>query len=490
MEERRTGAGWFIFVLATALILLVAWLYTGWRSSQRVLPRGLSIGGIPMGSMTREQALAALAEAYAAPITVYYQDETIILVPEMVDLSLDVESTATNLDEALVTRSGIRGFFNYINVDVLKRETLEQEIQPILSYSRERLDAFLERTAQQYDHPPLDAVPLPEAGTFRAPQPGRSLDVEASRPLLVAALLSPVQEEFHLVVKTEPALPASMSILQTAIEGQLADFTGVAGIFAKDLNTGRELCYNCEVAFSGLSPLKVALVLARYQQIDGTPDTQTAEQIESLLTSGDTVATAPLLTQIGGGDPTVGAQNTTAFLGALGLENTFLAAPYELTEGAEPPGIVTEANARTDFDTAPDAYIQTTPLEAGLLFEALEYCAKGGGVLRLLYPQTITPAECEDTLNGLKRSQGAPMLTTELPEGTAIAYKHGWTGAAHAEVALIYSPQSTFLVSAYLYQPEWLVSDESAPTFAEIGNLAYRFFNTEAEPATTEESTP
>ncbi len=489
MEERRTGAGWFIFVLVTALILIVAWLYTGWRSSQRVLPRGLSIGGLPMGSMTREQALAALAAAYAAPMTVYYQDEVIILVPEMVDLSLDVESTAVNLDEAMVTRSGMRGFLNYINVDILKRETPEQNIQPILLYSRERLDAFLERTAQQYNHAPLDAVPLPEAGTFRAPQPGRSLDIEASRPILIAALLSPAQEEIHLVIKTEPALPASMSILQTALEGQLADFTGVAGIFTKDLNTGRELCYNCEVAFSGLSPLKAAIVLALYQQTDGTPDAQTAAQIEALLTGGDTVATAPLLTQIGGGDPTVGAQNTTALLGAVGLDNTFLAAPYELTEGVEPPGIVTEANARTDFDTAPDAYIQTTPLEAGLLFEALEHCAKGGGVLRLLYPQAITPAECEDTLNGLKRSQTPPMLTAELPEGTISAHKHGWAGATHAEVALIYSPQSTFLVSAYLYQPEWLVSDESAPTFAKIGNLAYRFFNTETEPS-TEEATP
>ena len=243
------------------------------------------------------------------------------------------------------------------------------------------------------------------------------------------------------------------------------------------------------VAFSGLSPLKAAIVLALYQQTDGTPDAQTAAQIEALLTGGDTVATAPLLTQIGGGDPTVGAQNTTALLGAVGLDNTFLAAPYELTEGVEPPGIVTEANPRTDFDSAPDAYIQTTPLEAGLLFEALEHCAKGGGVLRLLYPQAITPAECEDTLNGLKRSQTPPMLTAELPEGTISAHKHGWAGAAHAEVALIYSPQSTFLVSAYLYQPEWLVSDESAPTFAKIGNLAYRFFNTETEPS-TEEATP
>jgi hypothetical protein len=31
----------------------------------------------------------------------------------------------------------------------------------------------------------------------------------------------------------------------------------------------------------------------------------------------------------------------------------------------------------------------------------------------------------------------------------------------------------------FLYQPDWLVWEDAAPTFATLGQLAYRFFNGE-----------
>ena len=487
MEEKRSGTGWFLLIiLLTAIILLVAWLYTGWQSSQRVLPQTVSMGGLPMGGMTREQAINALANAYASPITIYYQDEPILLVPEMVDLILDIEATAANLDEVLSTRAGVQGFINYLMSDVLQRESQEQAVQPILSYSRERLDAFLERTAQQYNHPPLDAVPLPEAGTFRAPQPGSTLDIEASRPLLIATLLSPIQTEMQLVIETEPAPPATMAILQQAIEGQLAGFNGVAGIFIKDLGTGRELCYNCRTPFSGLSTLKIAAALALYQQLDAPPDSQTATAIQTALTGEESASTTALFTQLGQGDPYAGAQAVTNFLNGLGLQNTFMAAPYEREEGVEIPAVTTPANTQPAFETEPDPYIQTTPVEMGLLLEALEQCTSGGGPLRLLYPQALTPAECEDTLTLLERNTVTPQLEAQMPSGVQVAHKHGWTGATHAEVALVYGPRTPFVLSAYLYQPEWLIGDESAPTFATIGQLVYRFLN-EGEQVTPQE---
>ncbi len=468
-------------LILTALILSGAWFYTGWKSSQRMLPQGLTMGGMDIGGRTQNQALNALSEAYTTPITVYYRQESMLLMPEMVELTLDVEATTANLDEVLLAQKGIEGFLQYIFDQINQRDVQPRQIRPILSYSRERLDAFLKRVAQQYDHPPLAPVSLPEAETFRPPQPGTELNFDASRPLLVSTLLSPMDHEVELVVEVEPIPQASMGFLRTAFDERLATFTGVAGIYVKNLDRGQELCYNCNVAFAGLSTLKIGIVPAFFRQIDTLPDPQTTALITATLTESDNAATNLLLAEIGAGDPFTGAQEVTNFLQELGLANTYMAVPYDMKEGVPPPEIATAANTRTDINTDPDPYIQTTPLDIGLLLEALYQCAEGGGHLRLLYPQEITPAECEDTLNWLEQNEIHTLLQAGIPEETRVAHKHGWADDTHADVALVYSPGARYVLSVFLYQPEWLVWEESAPTFADIGRLTYLFFNPNAD---------
>jgi len=479
--------GWLFFLALTALILSGAWFYTGWQSSQRMLPQELTIGGMDIGGRTKAQAMTALAEAYTTPITVYYHNESMLLMPEMVELTLDVEATAANLDQVLLAQTGVEGFIEYVLDQVTQQDAQPREITPILSYSRERLDAFLTRVAQQYDHPPLAPVPLPEAETFRPPQPGTELDIDASRPALVATLLSPVDHEVELVIDIEPIPQASMEFLRDAFDERLASFTGIAGVFVKNLDTGQELCYNCNVAFAGLSTLKIGIVPAYFRQLDTLPDARTTSLITATLTESDNAATNLLLSAIGAGNPYTGAQRVTDFLQDLGLANTYMAVPYDLKEGVPEPDIETEANTRTDLNTDPDPYIQTTPLDIGLLLESLSQCAEGGGHLRLLYPQEITPAECEDTLRWLEDNEINTLLQAGMPESTRVAHKHGWAGDTHADVALIYSPGARYVLSVFLYQPDWLVWEESAPTFADIGRLTYLFFNPDAEISRSEE---
>ena len=477
MKEKNSGCIWLFFVLLTALILTGAWLYTGWQSRQRMLPQGLTIGGLNMGGRTREQALTTIAQAYTKPISVRYRQQVILLVPEMVDLELDMEATTANLDKVILAQNDLEGFLQYLVSLITGQQQKPEQITPILTYSRERLDAFLQRVAQQYDHEPLDPVPLPEAETFRPPQPGTTLDIAAARPLLVEAMLSPVINEVSLPVELEPIPLSSMDFLREALTARLADFTGIAGIFVKDLNTSRELCYNCEVAFAGLSTLKIGIVPALYRELDAPPTPQQTHLITTTLSESDNSATNQILAIIGAGNPYSGALKVTDFLWSMGMKNSFMAVPYDLKGEIEPPNIETPANTRTDFNTEPDPYIQTTPLEMGLLLESLSQCSQGGGNLRLLYPREITPAECEDTLLWLEDNEIKTLLQAGMPEDTRVAHKHGWTGDTHADVALVYSPESRFVLSVFLYQPEWLVWEESAPTFASLGQLTYRFFN-------------
>jgi len=487
LRRSRYRIAWVFFALLFAALLSGAWLYTSWKSSQTVLPPGLTINGLPMGGMTRDQALTAIELAYTRPVTVYYANRlTPLLLPEMIELTLNVEETTKNLDEAIAFEANTQSFVTYALDLVLQRESEAQGVHAVVDYSRERIDAFLTRTAQKYDHLPQEAVSLPEAGTFRPPQDGTKLDAEASLPLLIDAILAadPAKREVHLVVEVDPVPAAAINILEQAIAAALDDFSGVAGIFAKDLQHGREVCINCYVAFSALSLPKVAIALEQYRLLDTAPDvsltdSNTVGLIKTTLIERDNVAANRLLAQIGAGNPYSGALQVTDLLWSLGLTRSFIVGPYETESIATPPDIAGLASAQSDIFTDPDPARQTTPTEMGLLLEGVYQCARDGGVLRAVYPQTITPGECEAVLTGLEDSPDNALASAGMPPEIRVAHRHGWSGATHADLTLVYGTQADFVVALFLYQPEWLVWDDAAPTFATLGQLTYRFFNGE-----------
>lgn len=480
MRQSRHRIAWLLFLLLTILILGGAWLYTNWKSSQTMLPPGLTINGLPMGGMTQAQALDAIEQAYTRPITVYYASKlTPLLLPEMVELSVNLEKTTENLDAVLVSQSNIEGFITYLGDRVLQRDPEAKEVTAVVNYSRERVDAFLARTAQKYDHPPQKPVLLSEAGTFRPPQDGTTLDTKASLPLLIKAILAaaPQDREVHLVVDIEPAPEASSDILRESLNAALSDFTGIAGIFAKNLQRGQEFCYNCDVVFSGAGTLKIPIAVGTYATLNAAPDATMTEHLNTLFAEGDNTTANLLLGHIGSGDAYSGALRVTDLLWSLGLRNSFIATPYDVPQTTIPPDIAALAASRTDIDTNPDPTLQTTPIEMGLLMEGMYYGAQGGGFLLAVYPQEITATECQAILTGLTQHSINPLLAGGMPVGTRMAHKHGWSGATHADVALVYGTQADFVLAVYLYQPAWLVWDESAPTFATIGQLVYRFYN-------------
>jgi hypothetical protein len=252
LRRGRPGLHGFLLFIITLLVLGGAWLYTNWLSSQAVLPAGLVVNGQPMGGKARDQVLNELQIAYTYPVSLTYAGMPISpLLPEMIELHLDLPATIENLDEATQTENRMEQFFTYLVDQLLGREPERIEVKAVVSYSRERVNTFLTRIAQKYDHPPQPAVPLPEAGTFRPPVTGTSLDIESSLPPLIEAILAlhPEDRFVELVVDTEPAPEPSANILAVALQTSLAEFTdsgGIAGIYARDLRTGQEMCLNCE----------------------------------------------------------------------------------------------------------------------------------------------------------------------------------------------------------------------------------------------------
>jgi hypothetical protein len=471
--QRKSGClVWLIIAVAVAALFL-AWQYWDYCQASRTLPVGMTMAGLPVGDMTRAQALNALDVAFATPLTVTYQDHALALYPSVVDLRYDADETAANLDSALADYRGVEGFISY----VLRREPAPKAVPVVVTYSEAQLSRFLERVADQYDGPPQAPVALPATLDFRPRRPGTTLDAEASYARLAGALVSASRQDIELVVEVERAPPRDLGLLEQLLQSRLDDHPGlIPGVFVKDLRTGAELAINGQVAYAGLSVLKIAILEEVYRSLDDAPGPETIELIrKTMAESGNFTANLLLRDVVGGGDAYEGVGTLTASMDRLGLVNTYMAAPYDEEDTASE--IVTLANSRIDISTDPDPFIQTTPLDMGLLLEMIYQCSDGGGALMMTYPGSLTAEECQEMIRWMSENPIDSLIETGVPATATVAHKHGWTSDTHADAGLVFTPGGDFVLVVFLHRPQWLEWEESAPLFADIATATYNYFN-------------
>ncbi len=471
--RRRTGCIVWLTIAVAILVFFLAGEYRSFRLVNRTLPAGMTMAGLSVEEMTRDQALNALDVAFATPLEVMYQDQYLSLSPDSVELSHNNRQTAANLDAMLEGRDGFDGFVAH----VLGHSPGPVDVPVAVSYSEERLDDFLTRVAGNYDQAPREPVPLPASLTFRPGQPGSTLDVQASRARLAATLVSATSQQVELVVQTAEAPPRDMAVLQQLIESVLDGHVGlVPGIFVKDLETGDELGINAQVAYAGLSVLKIAILEETYRVRDLPLSAELNDWISDTVGVSSSNFKANLLLQdvIGGGDGYRGAESLTASMNYLGLLDTFMAAPYDEQSVLT---IVTRANSRTDITTQPNPQMQTTPLDMGLLLEMVYQCSQGGGTLMAVYPASFTADECNQMIEWMSMNRADSLVEAGVPVGTKVAHKQGFTGDTHADAALVYSPGGDFVLVVYIHRPQWLEWEESAPLIADIATATFNYFN-------------
>jgi len=472
--QHKSGYIVWLVILTALVVLFLAWQYLGYRATIHTLPTGATMAGISVENMTREQALNCLEVAFATPLSVSYQNHRLTLSPHTVDLRYDANQTAANLDAALADRRGSRGFLAYL----LRRPTGPRDFPVAVSYSEEKLADFLSRVSDEYDHPPQEPVVLPLALDFRPPRPGSVLNVQASQARFSSALVSADQKFVELVVEIQEAPQKDIDLLEELLQSRLADHPGlIPGIFIKDLQTGDEVAINGDVAYAGLSVLKIAVLEEAYRSLDEPPGVETTKLISETMTeSGNFTANLLLSDVIDEGDAFRAVETLTASMERLGLENTYMAAPYD--KKIDDLAVVTSANSRTDISTDADPFIQTTPLDIGLLLEMIYQCSRGGGALLVTYPDSLSADECQEMINWMGKNRTNSLMETGLPAGTRVAHKHGWINDTHADAGLVFTPGGDYVLVVFLHRPEWLEWDESAPLVADISTATYNYFNT------------
>lgn len=484
------------FVLTLILILSIFPLYTRYKASVAPIPPGVHLGGVEMGRVEDVAEAAALLDARnTEPAAVFFGDRRFILRPQDVEYRVDVERMIADAARYLDGPD----FMDIALRNLLGLEQKRRDVPVYATVNAEKLTAWLEAVAAENDHPPQPARAIPPrwgwAQESNAPDastgfvgavrdewqwsvgaPGQKLLLEESMQPILDALGSGEKREAHLLLDETPAGPPTLDDLAAVLNTFTSDFPGFAAIYVQDLTTGEEGTVDVDVAFSGMSTMKVAIVTTLFSRMDGVEDVEIGQLIDYALGESNNVAANGVLRRVGGGDIFTGGRRVTEFMRSLGYVNSFIQTGYDDKIAIAP--IPTAANQRTDWDTEADAHLQSTPADMGRLLADVYRCTQGEGKLLALYPGALTPEECKTILFYLSHDEFAELLWAGLPRPAEawIVHKHGFVNDAHSDLALVWGPTGPYVLSVYLYRRGWMDWETSNAAMKEISRIVWSFF--------------
>jgi beta-lactamase class A len=469
-------------------IILVAMRLVTFSRVRSLLPAGLIVAGVPVGGLDRSGAAQRLMEVYSFPVMMRYNGAAILLQPSVVDFRLDVENMLALANVERTQKVFWEDFWDYL----WGRTTFPTQIPLRATYSEERLRAYLTDVALRYDQPAESAMPIPGSANFQAGRTGEALDVDSAVPVIEAALYSLDNREVSLPLKqvspTRPAFQNLDVLLKQTLK--VAGFDGLAGVYLLDLQNAQELHFayqngedvsvQPDIAFTASSIIKIPIMVASFRRMNDQSDTETMKLLSDMIDKSGNEAADWLMNRVI--DPLRAPLEVSDDMKALGLQNTFLAGYFSF--GSPLLEVIqTPANQRTDINTDPDPYSQTTPSDIGMLLEDIYQCAQdGGGSLPAVFPGEITQTECQAMNSYLIKNRLPVLLTAGLPEATPIAHKHGWVtvnGVINTigDAGIIYTPGGNYILVVFLYHPDQLIWESASALVSNISTAVYNFYN-------------
>ena len=480
---------WVSVVFLLVAVILTALQLVRYSRIRSNYPPGMVIAGIPVGGLDSQQAAERLLQAYSAvPVAVHYRDAVIDIKPATIGFEIDVEGMMAAADLERVQQPFWTGFW-----DFLWNRIPEPNPVPLLSsISEERLRIFLEsEIAARYDMPSTASLPMPGSTSFQSGEAGTVLDVDRAVVLIADAFRSPANREvslgFNRIDPERPSIENLKILLQQIV--QLEGFEGTLELYLKDLQTGEEVHFaydqgqmvRPDIAFTAASTMKIPIMVSVFRR---TPEPLPAEidQMMNLMIEYSENDPADRLME-NTLDENLGPLQVSEDLETLGLANTFLAG-YFYPGAPLLKRISTPANSRTDINTDPDSYNQTTATDMGMLLEDIYYCAeKGGGTFSAVFPGELTQNECRQMVSYLSKNRNGVLLEAGLPEGTRVAHKHGWIlegdGLIHSmsDAGVVYSAGGNYIITIYVHEQQQLLFDSANVLFCKLSEASYNYLN-------------
>lgn len=477
---KRTAPGlgqWItvsIIVLGVMLLLYKVYQYGSFR---RFLPAGLEVAGVEVGGYSLDEAGEILTDRYInAPIVLYHGNEAIPINPADVEFTLDLDAMLSAADYQRSQQDFWAGFWGYLWGRPVEVEAVDLNA----THNRDALIAVLRNVALQFDTPAQPPQPVLTSLSFQYGESGIETDIDGSLRAVEDALYSPISRDAHLRVAAKEPVRPDINLLARLIVNHLEDFDGVASVFILDLETGEEIAINADLPMSGMSIVKVPIVLETLRAIDGNLTEDQSKLISETLVvqSGNFSANLLLDVVAGQDDAFLGSEIVTSSMQRLGLLNTFIAVPYEEQPRPGNTTYETPANSVEEIVTNPDPAMQTTAEDIGTLLSMIYYCARdGGGALMAAYPSQISQAECQVLVDYMAQNRIGSLIEEGVPADIPVAHKHGWIGDTHGDAGIVFSPSGDYVIVEYMYKDEWLEWEISSPLLADISRATYNYFN-------------
>ncbi len=479
---------WISLFFIFSAAILTALQLVRFSRVRNYYPAGQTIARVPVGGLDRTGAAERLLQTYAVPIEIHYGDAVIQIKPAAVGFELKLESMLSAADLQRTSQQFWLAFWNYL----WNQQPASTNVPLLSQVSEDRLRSYLSsEIASRYDQPPSEAVPVAGSVNFQTGSPGTTLDIDRAVSLVTNALSSPTGRIVNLSInKTNSSRPsfANLKILL----GQIIDldqYDGLVEMYILDLQSGRELrlAYNQnvsvepDIAFTAASTMKIPVMISVYRRLVEPAPPDAATLLESMIKASDNNATDSVAETVidTNGAPLM----VTDDMEYLGLKNTFWGG-YFYNGAPLLRSYSTPANQRTDINTDPDIYSQTTPAEIGMLLDDIYQCAQtGSGTLMAAYPGEISQAECQQMVTLLAGNHIGMLLQAGLPDGTRFAHKHGWVtqidGLIHdmSDAGIVYSPGGNYVVTIYLHHPVQLLFERVNELAGQLSTAVYNYFN-------------
>ena len=478
--NRRSSPGIGQWLMVTAIVALVIFLlfklyqYGNFRS---FLPAGLTAGGVPVGGLTREEAADALNERFiSAPVILYHDEEAVEVSPTDIDFTLDLETMLGQADYQRQQQDFWSGFWGFL----WNRPVEVEHVELRATHNPDTLVEVLQTISTSLDKPALPPQPVPTTLSFQYGEPGVATNIDASSADVQAAFYRAIDREARLILEPTNSKRPDINILARLIVNRLEDFEGVASVFIMDLGTGEEIAINADQAMSGMSIVKVPIVMEVFRALENQPSLDQKKLISETLVvqSGNFSANLLLDVVAGEDDAYLGADIVTESMNNLGLSNTFIAVPYEEQPRPGKSTYETAANSSEDLRTNPDPAMQTTSEDIGTLIAMIYHCAQtDGGALRAAYDDQLSQEDCSQLLDFMKLNHIGSLIEEGVPPDTPVAHKHGWISDTHGDAGVVFSPAGDYVIVTYMYKPDWLEWEISSPILADISRATYNYFN-------------
>ncbi len=481
-RSQSPGLGqWVTVSLMVAVSLFLLFKLYQYAGARNYYPVGLTVAGVDVGGMTKDEASLIIANRYIdAPVVIYHGEESFEVSPTRAEFTLDLDGMLAAADSERVQQDFWAGFWGFL----WSRPVEVSPVQLRASHSRDALRDVLLEISSLVDDPAQPPQPVPQSLSFQYGTSGTVTNIEASFADIEAALYRPSNREARLQIDPRDPERPDIGLLTRLLVNRLQVFEqetgGVASVFILDLDTGESVNIGETTAMSAIDLMRVPIVLEAYRVIEGVPTLSQREQIDNtLVIQPENDAANGLLNVIAGEeDPYRGAAMVTESLQRLGLANTFMVAPYDGNVISTQPTLQTPSNQVEGLRTRPNPAMQTTAEDMGLLLSMIYYCAAGrGGALAAALDGAVTQTECQQLLETMQANRIGSLIEEGVPEQTAVAHRHGWVSDTHADAAIVSSPGGDYVLVTFLYKPDWLEWELSSPLIADISRATYNYFN-------------